>query len=242
MTAKDLKALIVLTSHERMGETNRKTGFWYNEMAGPYWALVDAGFSVDIASIKGGAAPYDPEGISDGVRSPASSRFLLDTASVAKIQHSLPVDAADPLAYAVVVLPGGYGTMWDLAQSDALSELVGSAYDNQAIIGAICHGHAGLVGARRADGKPLVEGLRICSFTNAEEEAVGLTQVVPYLLETRLRELGGKFESAPNFQPKAVRDGRLVTGQNAQSIAVFVEALLRAISAAQPLGTATAQQ
>jgi Putative intracellular protease/amidase len=227
----DLNALIVVTSHDQLGGTGRKTGFYYDEMAHPYWALVDAGLKVDIASIRGGAAPYDPGSLADepDKRPPAVARFLADPASMEKIQNTRRIDDVDPDRYSVVFLPGGHGTMWDFPGSKALAEVVGRAYDRGAIVGAVCHGPSGLVGARRADGKPLVEGLRVNSFTNAEEQAVELADVVPFLLESRLRELGARFESAPNFQAKAVRDGRLVTGQNPASVALVAQELRRAL-------------
>jgi putative intracellular protease/amidase len=157
-------------------------------------------------------------------------RFLADPASVAKIGNTHRIDDVDPLAYDVIFLPGGHGTMWDFAQSAALARVVGTAWDNGAVVGAVCHGPAGLVSARRADGQPVVAGLRVNSFTDAEEEAVGLTAAMPYLLETRLRELGGRFEGAPNFQAKAVRDGRLVTGQNPRSAGPVAQELLAALA------------
>lgn len=225
------KALIVLTSHDEIGDTGRKTGFYFDEMATPYWALTDAGYAVEIASIAGGAAPADPGSIGDEASRPqAVSRFMADATAMDKIRQTKPVAAMKAGDFAVVFLPGGHGTMWDFAQSEALGRLIGVAYDRGAIIGAVCHGPAGLLGARRGDGSPLVEGLRVGGFTDAEEEAVGLTRTVPFLLETRLRELGGRFECAPNFKPHAVRDGRLVTGQNPQSAPLVADMMLEALS------------
>lgn len=224
------KALIILTSHDEIGDTGRRTGFYFDEMATPYWALVDAGYTVEIASIAGGVAPADPGSIGDETSRPqAVSRFMADDAAMAKLRETPPVAAMKADDFAAVFLPGGHGTMWDFAQSEALGRIVGAAYDSGAVIGAVCHGPAGLLGARRADGRPLVEGLRVGGFTDAEEEAVGLTQTVPFLLETRLRELGGRFECAPNFQPHAVRDGRLVTGQNPQSAPLVTTKMLEAL-------------
>lgn len=225
------QALIIVTSHDRLGSTGRKTGFYYDEMAVPYWALVDAGLEVHLASIAGGVAPADPGSLgSADDRPPAVTRFLADADAVEKIHNTRRIDDIDPDRYSVVFLPGGHGTMWDFPESQALATVIGRAYDNGAVIGAVCHGPAGLVAARRADGRPLVEGLRVNSFTNAEEAAVGLTEIVPFLLESRLRELGGRFESAPNFQPKAVRDGRLITGQNPASAPLVAEEMLRALA------------
>lgn len=233
MTRKD-KALVVVTSHDQVRDTGRRTGFYYDEMAIPYWALMDAGLDVEVASIKGGKAPYDPGSIGEPGSRPAEvDRFLRDAASVAKIENTLRIDEVDPLAYDVVFLPGGHGTMWDFAQSDALARVVGQAYDSGAVIGAVCHGPAGLVSAKHSNGRPLVEGMRVNAFTNAEEEAVGLTNIVPFLLESRLRELGARFEGAPNFQAKAVRDGRLVTGQNPRSAGPVADEMLRALATRQ---------
>ena len=224
------KALIVLTSHDRIGETGRRTGFFFDEMASPYWALIDAGHQVDIASIAGGQAPADPTGLTeDQSQLPAVSRFLGDAAAMEKIRRTTPIGDIPPEDYAAIFLAGGHGTMWDFAQSEALGRLVGAAYDGGAVIGAVCHGPAGLLGARRADGKPLVEGLRVNGFTNAEEEAVGLARMVPFSLEDRLREQGGIYESGPNFRPYTVTDGRLVTGQNPQSAPEVGKALVEAI-------------
>ena len=225
-----LKALIVVTSHDKMGGTGKETGFYYEEMAVPYWALMDAGLDVRIASMKGGLPPHDPESLHVAGKSKASvDRFLACPSAVAKLQDTQKLESVDPRDFALVFLAGGHGTMWDFAQSEMLGRLVGQAYDSGAIIGAICHGVAGLLGARRYDGRPLVEGMRINSFTNAEEEAAGLTGVVPYLVESRLRELGAKFESAPNFQPKVVRDGRIITGQNPQSAELVASELIAAL-------------
>lgn len=229
--ARTNRALVVATSCDRIGDTGRRTGFYYDELATPYWALADAGLEVEIASIQGGAAPYDQGSIgTEGARPAAVERFLNDPSAMAKIEGTLKIDVVDPLSYDVVFLPGGHGTMWDFAQSEALARVVGQAYDNGAVVGAVCHGPAGLVSAKRADGRPLVQGLRVNAFTNAEEEAVGFTAIVPFLLETRLRELGASFEGTGNFQPKAVRDGRLVTGQNPRSAAPVAEELLRALA------------
>lgn len=227
------KALIILTSHDLIGDTGHKTGFYFDEMATPYWALTDAGFAVELASIKGGAAPADPGSLGEaGNRPPSVERFLRDADAMAKLQETRAISEIDGTIYSTIFLPGGHGTMWDFAQSDRLGEVIGKAHAVGAVIGAVCHGPAGLLNARRPDGRPLVAGLRVNSFTNAEEEAVGLTKTVPYLLESKLRELGARFESSGNFQPHSITDGRLVTGQNPQSAAKVAEALVRAMEQA----------
>lgn len=224
------KALIVLTSHSEMGDAGRKTGFYYDEMALPYWALTDAGYNVIIASIKGGTPPYDIGSYGDAdSRAPAVQRFLDDPTALAKLTDTPAIASIDPLAFDCVFLPGGHGTMWDFTDA-GLASVIGKAWDNGAVIGAVCHGPAGLVHAKRADGKPLVTGLRVNSFTDAEEIAVGLDKVVPFMTETELRKNGGLFEgNAENFQPYSIRDGRLVTGQNPRSAAGVAALMLEAL-------------
>ncbi len=216
------KVLIVLTSHTQLGDTGRATGFYYEELAVPYWAFADAGFSVDIVSIQGGPGAHDPSSLKadEAARPAAVRRFLADPAAMTKLANTLPIEAADPTQYDGVFLPGGHGTMWDLPGSAALAHLVGTLFDAGKAVGAVCHGPAGLVSAKRADGRPIVEGRRVNGFTDAEEAAAGLTEAMPFLLESRLRELGGQFEGGPNFQPYAVRDGNLATGQNPASSAL----------------------
>ena len=227
------KALIIVTSHDRLGDTGKPTGFFWEEMAVPYWVLRDAGLDVEFASVKGGMPPFDP-GSDDGDERPAAvQRFMDDDRAMQKLAASRPVSAVNAADYDLVYLPGGHGTMWDLAQSADVGAAVATAYESGAVVGAVCHGPAGLVGATLSDGTPLVRGKRVNSFTNAEEEAVGLDGTVPYLLESRLRELGALFEDNPEpFQPHAVRDGRLVTGQNPASSARVAELLLEAVRVA----------
>jgi len=171
------KALIVVTSHENLGDTGRNTGFYYDEMSVPYWALIDAGYAVEIASIKGGTPPYDLGSYGEAGKRPAAvQRFLDDPASMEKINSTTPVSDVDPADYDAVFLPGGHGTMWDFTDP-ALATVIGKAWDNGAVIGAVCHGPAGLINAVRADGLPVVHGLRVNSFTDEEERAVDLVDV-----------------------------------------------------------------
>lgn len=236
------RILIVVTSHDTLGDTGRRTGFYYEELAAPYNAFTDAGYEVDIASIRGGEAPFDPTSLSsEGGRPPAVDRFLNDRAAVDKIERTLPIDRVDAADYDAVFLPGGHGTMWDLPTNAALARLIEAAFRDGKVIGAVCHGVAGLLSARAPDGTPLVMGRRVNAFTDAEEEAVGLTEAVPFLLESRLRELGAAFEGGPNFQAYVIRDGNLVTGQNPQSSAVVAEEVLAALRD-QGLGTPRLRQ
>jgi len=231
--------LIVLTSHTKLGDIGRATGFYYEELAAPYWAFTDAGFEVEIASIQGGPGAHDPSSLKaeEAARPVEVRRFLADPAAMAKLADTLLVEAANPDRYDGVFLSGGHGTMWDLPGSGALAGFVSTLFDQGKAVGAVCHGPAGLVSAKRADGQPIVAGHRVNGFTDAEEEEAGLTAVMPFLLESRLRELGGRFEGGPNFQPYAVRDGNLTTGQNPASSALtaahVVDIVREAASAAK---------
>ena len=224
---KALSILIVTTSHDTIGDTGKPTGVWLEELTTPYYIFLDAGASVMIASIKGGAVPIDPSSAKGDL--PASAkRFLADPQAKRALATTKAIDTIDLSTYDAIFLPGGHGTMWDLPDSAALSIRLGQAYDSGQVVAAVCHGPAGFVGAKRADGSPLVRGRRISAFTNAEEEAMGLTKAVPFLLETRLAELGAHVENGPRFKPFAVRDGKLVTGQNPASSEKMAKLVLSA--------------
>jgi putative intracellular protease/amidase len=223
------RALIVVTSHNQLGQTGKQTGFYFDEMATPYWSMTDAGISVDIASIQGGNAPIDASSIGkEGERKPAVQRSLDDAPTMDKLVNTLKVSEVNPHEYNAVFLAGGHGTMWDFTDA-SLAALIGRAFDSGAIISTVCHGPAGLVHAKRANGRPVVEGHKINAFTNEEEEAVGLTNEVPFLLETELRNRGAKFENSGKFQSHAVRDGQLVTGQNPASVKAVADLLVAAM-------------
>jgi len=225
------RILIVLTSHAALGATGRPTGFHWEELTTPYWTFADTGMEVEIASIAGGPPPHDPSSFKPEVEAnkPSVARFLRDAGAMALLRGAFPVAEADPARYDGVFLPGGHGTMWDLPASEPLAHLIGVLFDANKVVAAVCHGPAGLVAARRADGRPVVEGRRVNSFTDAEEAAVGLTEIMPFLLESRLRELGARFEGGPNFEAHAVRDGVLVTGQNPASAAAVARHVVDAV-------------
>jgi putative intracellular protease/amidase len=223
--------LILTTSHADLGDTGRKTGFYWEELALPYWAVRDAGFAVAFASPKGGVPPADPGSAKPEGRPAPVQRFMDDAGAMAALAAGLPVDQAKAADYAAVFLPGGHGTMWDMAQTPGVGRLVGAVFEQGSVVGAVCHGPAGLMEARLANGTPIVAGRRVNSFTDAEEVAVGLDRIVPYLMETRLRGLGAVFEgNADNFQAHAVRDGRLITGQNPRSTAQVASLMLQALA------------
>jgi putative intracellular protease/amidase len=224
------RILMVTTSHADLGDSGRKTGLWLEELATPYYALLDGGAEVTLASLKGGEVPLDPGSVkADGDSLPSVKRFLADERAMALMKATPSIEEVDFVAYDAIFLPGGHGTMWDLPGNTKLAKALGQAFDEGRLVAAVCHGPAGLVTARRRDGRPIVEGKRVSSFTDTEEEAVGLTQVVPFLLETRLRELGAHFEKGPDFQPFAMRDGNLITGQNPASADKVAELLLQAL-------------
>ncbi len=225
------KILMILTSSTRMGETNKSTGLWFEELATPYFAFVDAGASVTLASIKGGPAPIDPRSVKARGENEASvDRFLLDETASKALNETLPVCAIDISEYDAVFLPGGHGTMWDLPESAELAMLLGKTWADGKVVAAVCHGPAGLVNVKDENGVPLVSGRRVTCFSDSEERAAGLDEAVPFLLETRLRQLGGRYESITDFQPFAIADGRLVTGQNPASSALTAMLTLEALN------------
>lgn len=224
------KILMIVTSNARLGDTGKTTGIWAEELAVPYFALLDAGYAVELASPAGGPVPIDPDSLkSKGKNDAAVERFLGDADAQRKAAATHMASAVQMSAFDAVFLPGGHGTMWDLPNDAGVTRIIEQAFAADKVIGSVCHGAAGLVSAKRADGGSILAGKRVNSFTDAEEAAVGLTSVVPFPLETRMRELGGLFESAPNWQPFAVRDGKLVTGQNPQSSALVAKHVLKAL-------------
>lgn len=231
------RALVVLTSvgafpADAGAQAGRKTGFYMDEMATPYWALRDAGVDVAIASIAGGEPPTDPGSMGEeGHRKPSVQRFLDDPVAMGALRNSIAIADVDPDAYDLVFLPGGHGTMWDFRQSGDLARVVGRMFDRNAIIGAVCHGSAGLIDAKAADGTPIVRGLRVNSFTDAEERAVDLADIVPFLVESALRKNGAIFEGTGNFACHAVQDRNVITGQNPASAQRVAELLVAAIVA-----------
>jgi putative intracellular protease/amidase len=224
------RVLIIATSHTRLGATGKPTGIWAEELVVPYYQLVDAGASVDIATPGGGALAFDPASLKPAGQNDAlTERFLADPAAQAKAQATPVAATVDASRFDALFFPGGHGTMWDLPTDAGVTRAVETAFAAGLFIASVCHGAAGLVSARRADGPSVVEGKRINSFTNAEEDAVGFSSVVPFQLESRLRELGAVFNAAPNWQAFAVRDGQFITGQNPQSSKLVAQHLVEAL-------------
>lgn len=222
------KALFILTSHDTLGDTGKPTGFYWEELAAPYWILSDAGWQIELASIKGGKPPADPSSAEGDAMTDEVRRLLADEAVMNKLENTTKVEDVEVSGCDIVFLPGGHGTMWDLPNSKALGDLLGRAFDKGAVVGAVCHGPAGLLSARLASGDPLVHGRRVAGFTNSEEDAVGLSDVVPFMLEDQLKAQGGHHQKGPDWQPFSVADGNLVTGQNPASSAKVARLMLKA--------------
>lgn len=207
------------------------TGLWFSELTTPYWAFVDAGLSVDFASIAGGAPPIDPRSMTGPRgRGPSVDRFEASPEAIAAFNTMQAIGRLDAARYDAVFLCGGHGTMWDFRESTALAQMIETIDRAGGVVAAVCHGPAGLLAATRGDGRPLVAGRRVTGFSNAEEDAVDLTDAMPYLLEEELRSLGGNYLSVPNFEPHAIRDGRLVTGQNPASAGPTAELTIAALA------------
>lgn len=222
-------ALLILTSHRQLGDTGRGTGFYFDEMAAPYWALVDHGWDVTIASVAGGQAHADPKTLVEAdKRPPMVGRFMDNQQAMDKLSRTAKASEVDPTNYECVFLPGGHGAMWDFDDL-TIGQIITEAWANGAVIGAVCHGPAGLLQATAENGEPLVRGKKVNSFTDAETRQIELVGVEPFLLETRLRELGGLFECSDNFTSHAVQDGRLITGQNPQSTVAVCQLLTEAL-------------
>lgn len=224
------RILMIVTSNARMGTTGKPTGLWAEELAVPYYAMVDAGADVTLASPAGGPAPIDPGSLKPtGQNDPVVERLLADTALQARMAATPKAADFDGAQFDAVFFPGGHGTMWDLPVDAGVTRAVERAFAANKLIASVCHGAAGLVTAKRADGQSIVKDLRVNSFTDTEEVAVGLEKVVPFMLETRLRDLGGRFEGAGDWQAFAIRDGQLITGQNSQSSHLVAELVLEAL-------------
>jgi putative intracellular protease/amidase len=223
--------LMIVTSHASMGEGGKPTGIWAEELTTPYFALIDARFDVVLSSPLGGRPPFAPGSVKTPPEENEGSvrRFLMNDAAMdafAATRKTSEIKAGD---YRGVFLPGGHGTMWDTATDPHTAKIVGALFDAGAPVASVCHGPAGFVRATRADGKSIVFGKKINAFTNEEETAAGLMDVVPFHLETKLRELGGVFERGPMWGAYAVRDGNLITGQNPASSQLVAQHMIAAL-------------
>jgi len=222
-----MSVLMILTSHDQLGNTGKKTGFWLEEFAAPYYAFRDAGVAITLASPKGGQPPLDPKSDEPANQTHDTDRFRKDTDAQATLGSTLKLSTLQAADYDAVFYVGGHGPLWDLAEDADSIALIETMYAADKPVAAVCHGPGVLRHPRRADGQPLVAGKKVTGFTNSEEAAVQLTDVVPFLVEDELKRLGGQYSQLADWQPYAVVDGNLVTGQNPASSVVVAQAVLK---------------
>ena len=228
-----MNVLMVLTSHDQLGDTGEKTGFWLEEFAAPYYVFKDAGATITLASPEGGQPPLDPKSDAPDAQTDATRRFREDDEAQAALASTERLDTIDVTAYDAVFYPGGHGPLWDLAEDAASIALIETAIGQGTPVAAVCHAPAVLRHTKAADGSPLVSGKSVTGFTNSEEEAVQLTDVVPFLVEDMLKENGGTFFRTEDWGVHVVRDGLLITGQNPASSEAAAEALLELLAEAE---------
>lgn len=221
-----MKILMVLTSHDQLGDTGKKTGFWLEEFAAPYYRFKDAGADITLASPKGGQPPLDPKSAEPGAQTAATERFRSDAAAQAALANTHVL--ADVLAsdYAAIFYPGGHGPLWDLAEDKHSIALIEAFYAAGKPVGAVCHAPGIFRHTKGADGQFLVNGKRVTGFSNSEEAAVELTEIVPFLVEGMLQANGGLYSKGADWASYVVVDGKLITGQNPASSEASAEALL----------------
>lgn len=222
-----MKVLFVLTSHAELGDTGRKTGFWIEEFAAPYYVLADAGVDITLASPEGGKPPIDPGSEAPDAQTEATKRYYADPSLQEKLGNTKKLSEVNPDEFDAVFYPGGHGPLWDLTTSPESIRLIETFAKQQKPVAAVCHAPAVLAKVKGPDGEPLVKGKNVTGFTNNEEEAVKLTQVVPFLVEEKLQELGGHYSKVEDWQPHVVRDGLLITGQNPASSEGVAKELLK---------------
>jgi putative intracellular protease/amidase len=233
-----MKILMVITSHDQLGNTGRKTGFWLEELAAPYYVFKDAGVEITLASPKGGRPPLDPKSNEPEFRTDLTLRFEGDAAAEAQLDKTLRLDSVRQEDYDTVFYPGGHGPMWDLADDRNSVKLLESFLAAGKPIAVVCHSTGALRHVKAPDGKLLVEGKEVTGFTNGEEEEVGLTKVVPFLVEDEMMKLGATFSKKKNWDVHVVDAGVLITGQNPHSSGPAAERLLEKLAKMKKVGLA----
>jgi putative intracellular protease/amidase len=230
-----MKVLMVLTSHDTLGNTGKKTGFWLEELAAPYYVFKDAGAEIVLASPKGGQPPLDPKSNLPTFQTDETRRFETDAAAKAQLTATVHLDSVSQEDFDTVFYPGGHGPLWDLAEDRHSIALLESFLAANKPVALVCHASGVLRHAKKPDGRPLVEGKKVTGFTNSEEAAVELTDVVPFLVEDELKAKGGIFSKAEDWAPYVVSDGLLITGQNPASSAKAAALLLKQLAAGTQL-------
>lgn len=225
-----MKVLMVLTSHDQLGNTGKKTGFWLEEFAAPYYTFLDAGAEIVLASPAGGQPPLDPKSDLPEFQTELTHRFKADPAAQLRLANTVKLDTIKQEDFDTVFYPGGHGPMWDLAESPVSIRLIESFERAGKPIGFVCHAPGALRHVKAANGESLIKGRRVTGFTNGEEDAVELSDVVPFLIEDEFKALGGLYEKGPDWAPYIVTDGKLITGQNPGSSEGVAKALIAQFS------------
>lgn len=221
-----MNILMILTSHDRLGDTGKKTGFWLEEFAAPYYVFKDAGAAITLASPEGGQPPLDPSSDTDDAQTDATARFKADPDAQARLANTKTLSTISADRFDAVFYPGGHGPLWDLAEDTRSIALIEAFAASDRPIGAVCHAPAVFKHPKGADGKALVSGKSVTGFTNTEEAGVGLTDVVPFLVEDMLKARGGNYHKGEDWAPFVLTDGKLVTGQNPASSAEAARQIL----------------
>ena len=221
------KILLVLTSHDQLGNTGEKTGFWLEEFAAPYYFFKDQGAAITLASPKGGIPPVDPKSELPDFQTDSTRRFKEDQETQEVLSKTVKLESIDHSDYDAVFYSGGYGPLWDLADNQTSIALIEGFYNNNKPVGSVCHGPAIFKNTKNSDGQPLVSGKKVTAYSNSEEEAVQFTDIVPFSVEDMLKENGGVYSKGPDWNPFALEDGLLVTGQNPASSELVATLLLK---------------
>ncbi|MEE1924740.1 type 1 glutamine amidotransferase domain-containing protein [Pseudomonas sp. 148P] len=224
------KILMVLTSHDQLGNTGKKTGFWLEEFAAPYYVFIDANTDITLASPKGGQPPLDPKSDEPDAQTDATRRFRSDARAQAALANTLPLSQIDPYDFDAVFYPGGHGPLWDLAEDKHSRTLLETFYAANKPIAAVCHAPGVLKDVKAPDGQPVVKARQVTGFSNTEENAVGLADVVPFLVEDMLKDNGGNYSKAADWASHVVEDEHLITGQNPASSEATAKALLQRLA------------
>ncbi|MEU5764387.1 type 1 glutamine amidotransferase domain-containing protein [Streptomyces asoensis] len=225
-----MKVLIVLTSHDELGDTGRKTGFWLEELAAPYYRFKEAGWEITLASPKGGQPPLDPKSNEPDSRTDDTRRFEADAEATRALADTVRLDSVRADDFDTVFYPGGHGPLWDLAEDAVSARLIETTLRSGKPVALVCHAPGVLRHTVNEDGTPLVSGKKVTGFTNSEEDGVQLTDIVPFLVEDELTKLGGLYSKTGDWQPYVLRDGLLITGQNPASSAPAADALIELVN------------
>ena len=223
------RILIVLTSHKQLGDTGRTTGFWLEELAAPYYVFKDAGAEIILASPKGGQPPLDPKSDEPDAQTEATGRFKADSAANTALAATVKLDSLSAGDFDAVFYPGGHGPLWDLVDNEVSIRLIEDFWARNKPVSAVCHAPIALVNAKDENGQHIVTGREVTGFTNSEEEAVGLTKIVPLLVEDTMIARGAKYSKVNDWQPYTRQDGNLITGQNPASSEAVAKLVLAAL-------------